>query len=302
MSRIHEALKKAELERSGVQTTELPRPPFNSRPSPRTEEIALAPSTGTDDDMRSTTESVDAPVGLRPEDLRTRCVQVKWSPNPNANVFEKGQNAQAAEQFRTLRSRLYQLRGKQASLKRLLVTSATSGEGKTFIGSNLARAIARQPGRRVLLVDGDLRRSRMHLALGAVATPGLAEFLRGDVDPLTLIQKGQEDGLYFLPAGGEVPDPNELLANGRLKKLFDLLAPIFDWIVIDSPPCLPVADATVIAEICDGALLVVRSGLAPLATVQRARLKFQERNIIGVVLNGANEASATYGSYYDVID
>jgi protein-tyrosine kinase len=292
MSRIHEALKKAEQERAnlGVQSTGLPADPILG-PSPL-------------DNPATVAEEVVAPISvsargdyLRFDDLRARCAHPEWHPDPNSNVFfNAGLSPVGAEQFRTLRSRLYQLRGNQP-LRTLLVTSALPGEGKTFVTSNLAHAIVRQPDRRALIVDADLRCSRLHVPLGAPSAPGLTEYLRGEVDELAVIQHGQEGNLCLIPGGEEVTNPSELLANGRLKTLLNRVAPVFDWVILDSPPCLPVADASALADLCDAVLLVVRAASTPAETAQRACQELQGRNVVGVVLNAAEEGS-NYGSYY----
>ena len=88
-----------------------------------------------------------------------------------------------------------------------------------------------------------------------------------------------------------------MLSNGRLKKLLDRVTPVFDWVILDSPPCLPVADATILADVCDAVLLVVKAGSTAGTTAQRARQEMQGKNVVGVVLN-AVEKSHMYGSYY----
>jgi protein-tyrosine kinase len=210
--------------------------------------------------------------------------------------FNPDLSAHGAEQFRTLRSRLYQLRGNQ-SLRTLLVTSAIPGEGKTFVTTNLAQAIVRQPDRRALIIDADLRGARLHLPLGAPTSPGLTDYLRGEADEMSVIQHGQEGNLCFVAGGSEVTDPSELLSNGRLKKLLDRVTPVFDWVIIDSPPCVPVADASILAALCDGVLLVVRAGSTPSEVVERARQELKGKNVVGVVLNAVDEAGM-YGSAY----
>ncbi len=115
---------------------------------------------------------------------------------------------------------------------------------------------------------------------------------------MSIIQQGHEGNLCFIPGGNEVTDPSELLSSGGLKKLLDRLTPVFDWVFLDSPPCLPVADASILAEICDGILLVVRAGVTPLEVAQRACQELSGRNVIGVVLNATDERDL-YGSYYD---
>jgi protein-tyrosine kinase len=113
---------------------------------------------------------------------------------------------------------------------------------------------------------------------------------------MDIIQQGQEHNLFLIPGGGEVGNPSELLLNGKLKTLLERVAPVFDWVLIDSPPCLPVADATLIADVCDGVLLVVRAMSTPTDTARRALQELQTKKVIGVVLNAMEEAKSSY--YY----
>ena len=296
MSRIHEALKKAERERTSIPVVD----PIPSLPLSRAGESAEVPGAFS---QPAPTIADSAAIDhftrdyLRFDDLRARCSHPQWRPDPNVNVFSNAElSPRATEQFRTLRSRLYQLQQSQ-SVRTLLVTSSIPGEGKTFVAMNLAQAIVRQPDRRVLLIDADLRRSRLHVPLGAPCTPGLADYLRGEADELAVIQQEQGGNLCFIPGGNESSNPSELLSNDRLKKLLVRLGPVFDWVIIDSPPCLPVADASVLADLCDGVLLVVRAGSTPSSTAQRACQELQGRKIAGVVLNAMTETPA-YGPYH----
>lgn len=296
MSRIHEALKKAEQERAISQAS---APGVAAMPSD-----PMVASEGWTGGALEAPGDVMAPPNvalpgdfLRFDDLRARCSHPTWHLDPNVNVFfNPTLSVHGAEQFRTLRSRLYQLRGTQ-SLRTLLVTSAIPGEGKTFVTTNLAQAIVRQPDRRALIIDGDLRCARLHLPLGAPTSPGLSDYLRGDADEMAVIQHGQEGNLCFIAGGSEVTDPSELLSNGRLRKLLDRVTPVFDWVIVDSPPCVPVADASILADLCDAVLLVVRAGSTPSEVAQRARQELQGKNIVGVVLNAVDEAGL-YGSGY----
>ncbi len=296
MSRIHEALKKAEQDRiiahaATADMAALPQEPMTAAeawatkvPEVPTESIPPT-ATGFPGDY------------LRFDDLRARCAHPTWHLDPNVNVFfNPNLSVHGAEQFRTLRSRLYQLRGSQ-SLRTLLVTSSIPGEGKTFVTANLAQAIVRQPDRRALIIDADLRCARLHLPLGAPTSPGLTDYLRGEADEMAVIQHGQEGNLCFIAGGNEVTDPSELLSNGRLRKLLDRVAPVFDWVILDSPPCVPVADASILADLCDGVLLVVRAGSTPSEVAQRARQELNGKNVVGVVLNAVDEAGM-YGSAY----
>lgn len=268
MSRIHEALKKAE------------------------EGVSFFAASGSGPQSAA---EIKQENNLRFEDLQTRCIQ-RWQPDPSANVFNAGLTPRAAEQFRTLRSRLYQLRASQ-QLKTVLITSAISGEGKTFLATNLGHAIARQPERRIIIIDADLRRSQMHVFLGAPKSPGLTDYLRGDVGEMGVIQYSPENNLCFIAGGSEVPNPSELLSNGRLAMLRQRLAPLFEWIIVDSPPSVPVADASVLAEHCDGLVFVVRARMTPAAVLQKGLQEFQGRKIVGVVMNAVEEEALAYGYY-----
>jgi protein-tyrosine kinase len=296
MSRIHEALKKAEQERAAAQ----PVDNSSSRPSTATEVVPRTHE-GSDDapSIFKHSPAIAPQLGnlRRFEELCQHCAHPHWNPDPNVNIFSNpALSTNAAEQFRTLRSRLYQLRGSQ-QLRTLLIASSVPAEGKTFVTNNLAQAIVRQPDRRCLIIDADLRCSRLHVPLGAPPSPGLTDYLLGDADEVTVIQHGQEGNLCFIPGGREVANPSELLLNGRLKALLERVAPIFDWVILDSPPLLPVADASLLADHVDGVILVVRAAATPTVAAERACQELQGRNVVGVVLN-AIEQSHAYGSYY----
>jgi protein-tyrosine kinase len=305
MSRIHEALKKAEQERGEVQAKSAAvftvAPPANAL-APTS--VAEPPKVIAPEIERAripvTEPAVTNSAGyLRFDDLRKHCAHPQWHLDPSVNVFiNPALTAHGSEQFRTLRSRLYQMRVSQ-SLRTLLVTSSVPAEGKTFVTNNLAQAIVRQPDRRALIIDADLRCSRMHVPLGAPPSPGLTDYLRGEADELAVIQNGLDGSLCFIPGGNQVTNPSELLSNGRLRTLLDRMMPIFDWIILDSAPLLPVADSTVLANLVDGVLLVVRAGETPSQTAQRACQELEGRNIVGAVLNAVGPQHA-YGSYYSL--
>jgi protein-tyrosine kinase len=296
MSRIHEALKKAEQERSAAQATSAGVLTAAATASPATPTIARP------DGERGRSVPAEELLAhsagyLRFDDLRKHCAHPQWHLDPNVNVFiNSALTAHGSEQFRTLRSRLYQMRSSQ-QLRTLLVTSSVPAEGKTFITNNLAQAIVRQPDRRALIIDADLRCSRLHVPLGAPASPGLTDYLRGEVDELAIIQHGLEGNLCFIPGGNAVTNPSELLSNGRMKVLLDRVVPVFDWVILDSAPLLPVADSSLLADLVDGVLLVVRAGQTPVGTAQRACQELQGRNVVGVVLNAVGPLHA-YGAYY----
>ena len=232
-------------------------------------------------------------------EIEERCPPRSWQPDVKRMLFVDGQaHALGTEEFRTLRSHLYLIRDRQP-LKRLLITSPLPQDGKTFVAANLAQAIALQPERRVLLIDGDLRLSRLHLSLGAPMTPGLSDYLGGGADEFSIVQRGPLDNLFFIPAGATIPNSSELLARGGLKPLFDRLAPAFDWIILDSPPAIPVSDAQMMADACDGVVLVIRAGVTPYDLAQKACRDFRKRGLVGVVLNGTDPRQGYGYNYYD---
>ena len=298
MSKIYEALKKAQGEKTQDSLVARQHLQQNPQISPAPKEILATPVT---EQHQPTLRPAHAGISgqyLRLDDLLRQCAEPVWQPDPNAIVFSDSHSPhEGAEQFRTLRTRLYQLRN-VSPVKRVLVTSAVAGEGKTFVATNLAQAIARERDRKVLLVDGDLRSARLHLPLGAPLSPGLSEYLRDEATEADIIQHGQEGNLCFIAAGyGAGSNASELLSNGRLQKLLDRVAPLFDWVIIDSPPCLPVADASVLAGCVDAVLLVVRANSTPSAMAQKARQELRKSNVIGVVLNAVGK-SDSYGNYY----
>jgi len=287
MSRIHEALKKAEMERAGVSAE---APPARSQSSQAAANAAVTAGVLTE-------PIAPGREAFQFEELRERCAIASWRPDANVNVFLNPElSVVGAEQFRSLRSRLYQLRANQP-LRTLLVTSPVAGEGKTFLTNNLGQAIVRQTDRRALIIDADLRCSRLHVPLGAASSPGLTDYLRGSADEIAVMQQGPERNLFFIPGGSACTNPSELLSNGRLKNLLERAGSAFDWIILDAPPCVPVADARILADICDGVLLVIKAGSTPAAVVQKARRELESANVVGVVLNAAEE-TVGYGSYY----
>jgi protein-tyrosine kinase len=298
MSRIHDALKRSQQDRAAHPTLALS---LGDTP-----ESSTSPTAAPEIEPGAAAVIAASPLGSTPlmaemqvaEEMRTRCRQLYWKGKSKENVFTNPKLGHAAEQFRTLRSRLYQTRDEQP-LRKLLITSALPAEGKTFVSYNLAQALVRQADRRVLIIDGDLRHPQMHFLLGAPTTPGLSDYLEGRADELAIIQKGQQENLFFIPGGKQLANPSELLMNGRLKVLFDHLSSAFDWVILDSPPCLPVADANVLAQQCDGVLLVVLGASTPAATAQKALKELQGRNVLGVVLNALeHESPSYYGPYH----
>ncbi len=296
MSRIHEALKKAEQERAATQ---------GGGVQPGYAPVSVADTIAVADRPSSVAAAALADQGMPSfaspfsvDTLLSRCAQTEWKPDLSTMLFMNGNDGvEGTEQYRTLRSRLYHMREKM-TLKTLLVTSALPKEGKSFTAANLAQVMVRQHGRRVLLIDADLRAPRLHLMLGTTAGPGLAEYLQGKNDEFSIMQRGHRENLFFIPSGTGIEDPAEMVGNGRLKMLLQRVEPLFDWIIIDSPPAVPVSDAAVLSKACDGVLMVVRSNATPSDVARKARMEFPDEALVGVVLNGTSKDTVPYARYY----
>jgi protein-tyrosine kinase len=296
MSRIHEALKKAAQERSALNAES----PAQSAVDLTAEGLAGAVLSDERQTFREQALTVDQPVGSESQIFQNfvkKCSHPGWKINPQFNVFSPLAHTPAgAERFRTLRSRLFQVAAVQP-IRRVVVTSSVPEEGKTFVAANLAQCFARQPECRVLLIDGDLRASRLHLPFGAPETPGLSDYLKGDADETQVTQVGADGNLCLIPGGSSVPNPSELLHSDRMKLLLDKMTRMFDWILLDTPPALAVHDASVLADICDGVLFIVRAGSTNFEIAEKASMEFREKNLLGVVLNRV-EKQESYGGYY----
>lgn len=207
-------------------------------------------------------------------------------------------HAVECEQYRTLRTQLFHAAEKKQT-QVITVTSALAGEGKTSTVLNLALAIAQSKEKRVLIIDGDLRRPNIASYLGLQPKIGLAETLSGKTEALNTIfcLDGQE--LYVLPVSGESENPTELLSSERLGETIKLLRGYFDFILIDSPPIMPFADSRLLANHADAVIMVVRSGMTPYETVEKAIDALPAGRILGVVLNSAeHQKEAGYYDYY----
>ena len=299
MSRIHEALKRAEREKGRAPAAETPAEPAAVAPKAVAPAPAPSPSAATPVSVAIAAAAAAAPASLpapvahtdAPSQLAS-CRRAHWHEDAAKLFFLSGGGpAVAAEQLRALRSRLYQFR-EARPLKSVLVTSAMPGEGKTFICANLAYAFARQSDKRVLLIDADLRSPGVHSLLGAPHDPGLTAYLRGKAGLEQILQRGPHENLFLIPAGKPAQNPADLVAAGKLKSLLAQVAPLFDWILLDSPAVAPVSDALEIAGWCDGVLLVVQGGKTPYDVAQGVTRELGERRLLGVVLNRTDPSSA----------
>ena len=207
------------------------------------------------------------------------------------------------EALRDLRARIL-LSPLASGVRMLVVTSTTPAEGKTVVANNLAVSMA-MAGRRVLLVDADMRRPRLHDLHGVSRTPGLSDALVGSASIDVAVQRTAVEGLFLLPAGAPVANPADLLETNDVRAFLESLQDRFDLILIDSPPVMPVADASILANAAGAALFVVGAGSLRRETIQAAiaRLHSVQTDVIGVVLNKAHQdRDAQYGYGYEASD
>jgi tyrosine-protein kinase Etk/Wzc len=206
----------------------------------------------------------------------------------------------ASEAYRALRTNVTFVRSGEQPVRSLVVTSPGPSEGKSTTAANLAITLAQQ-GARTLLVDADLRRPHVHRAFNLVQEPGLSDLLVGRVQLREAVRPGVAPNLDILPAGALPPNPSELLGSEAMRRLLAELHGRYDMVVCDSPPTLPVTDATVLGAAADGVILVIRSGETEEAAAQRALEQLQrlQVRVAGTVLNGvARRRDRYYNHYY----
>lgn len=210
----------------------------------------------------------------------------------------------AAEAYRKLRTNLSFTSVDNPS-RRIIVTSALAAEGKTTTAMNLAAALA-ETGKRVALVDADLRRPQVYHRAGGMGDIGFTNYLKGDASMADLLQPSEVKGLQILASGPQPPNPAELLGSKRAGQGIENLSAMFDYVIIDSPPLLPVTDAAVLAQWADGVILVARANQSRLPDVTAAieQLGAVQTSLVGVVLTDVPTRGGAYkyGYYYTSSD
>jgi len=203
----------------------------------------------------------------------------------------------SAEKFRMLANRLVSVRHSR-ELKIVHVTSSVVGEGKSLVAANLAVTFARRPRQRVLLLEGDLRKPSLARLLGVGPVSGLGEWWEngsGEEESNPPIYRVDGLQLWLLPAG-KTARPTDIMQSPRVPELLSRVAELFDWVIIDSPPLLPVADAGLWARWSDGTLLVVRAGVPPKKALRKGLESLDNARFLGMVLNDAPDQVG--GKYY----
>jgi protein-tyrosine kinase len=211
-------------------------------------------------------------------------------------VASKTAGALLLEQFRSLAATLLRLQAER-HLKSVIVTSASPGDGKSHVSVNLALTLSDSYRRRVLLIDADLRKPTLHKLFRVPNTRGLSEALNGQLDEKAAVVQTSET-LTLLPAGRTEANPLGGLSSDRIKRLVSDAAARFDWVIVDSPPVGVLADARLVSETVDAALLVVRAGVTQFSDLQAAADAIGHDRILGLVLNAVDPAEIRGQHYY----
>jgi capsular exopolysaccharide synthesis family protein len=213
-------------------------------------------------------------------------------------IFHADPRSAAAEKFRLLAMHL-KAQWSAGKLRKLLVTGPLHQDGKSTVILNLATAIAERGKRNVLVVEADLHHACLAQALGLSPWLGLAQCLVDHAtQPLSAIRRIEPLGWYLLPAGESRKNPTELLQTPVFGHILQTVARRFDWILVDSPPVIPLTDSLSLQQHTDGTLLVVRAGQTPRGAVENAIALLGRKNIVGVVLNGEEASGPTYHQYH----
>ena len=286
MSEIFDFLKKTEAERKRESSLPADAPIVQAEDSAKTEGVK-EPAIPEQAPLEVEVCAADR------FDLTEASVQIKSVLNPLTLV---------GEQFRLLRSRLG-LMQKQHGIKTVLITSAVPQEGKTFTACGLAGVFAQEPGKRVVLIDADMRKagSGKNFGLnGSSGNPGFSDVLGGHQEFQSSLLMSMNPEFFFMPSGPLPSNPSELLSSENLERALKSAAEDFDWVIIDSPPVLALSDAMLLAPLCDTVILVVKANSTPSKMVLDAVDRIGRDRICGIVLNRQKQihSSHYYYQYY----
>lgn len=213
-------------------------------------------------------------------------------------VVRTDEHSLGAEKIRVLSTRLRNLQQRRG-LKKVLITSSISDEGKSVISANLGLTMATRGRKKTLLIGGDFRRPSLAKIFGISELPGVTDWWRGGDSICGYLRRVEGLPLWLLPAGDGVEQPLEILQSERFSKLMAQLGEWFDCVIVDSPPLFPMADSGVWMNLVDGVLLVVRAGRTPKRLMQKTIDSVEKGKLLGIVMNGASEAQQHHYYYYD---
>ncbi len=299
MSRVDDALRRAA---EGVTGREVPAPEplreLPSEPSPidRLELRRLRPVTPADVPADLPASGAPHAAAAAPSPVFAELSLDELGDGLERKVVvDRDMMPASREQYRRLAATLHQAQS-TTGLKVVMVVSAVANEGKTLTAANLALTFSESYRRRVLLIDGDLRRPSLDALFRIDSSPGLNEGLTSPVEQMMPLRP-ITPRLMVLPGGRPSPDPIAALTSDRMRRLIDEARGSFDWVIMDTPPVGILPDANLMASMADGAVLVVRAEATPYDLVQRAVASLGHDRILGVVLNRASEVQNSYYNY-----
>jgi len=318
MSQIFDALQRSEAERNGgdpiadSRITDLLRRTerqasvqgTTDAADPWTSPIAAEPALGSAESHGEGAVSVAAALqtavaGSSVQDRTEgpmQCDVLRIAPSAECHlVAGSDSESPAGEAFHLLGVRLRHLR-RQRPMKKLLITSTVPQEGKSMVAANLACTLALRTQQKVLLLEGDVRRPTQSKIFGLPNKSGVCEWLNGVGSLVKNMYRLEGPGIWILPAGVATGNSLELLQSGRGIPLMEQLTNWFDWVVIDSPPILPLADTSVWTNLADGILLVARQGVTHKRQLKRGLEALGTHKVIGALLNSATSLEST--DYY----
>ncbi|MCZ2152677.1 MAG: CpsD/CapB family tyrosine-protein kinase [Bryobacterales bacterium] len=296
MSRVHDALKKAEQQAFSAS----PQAPNLDLTAPV---MAADPPIATATAAASVpSEAIHVPSTLISSlaELLQEVEEVQFSPSVASCLIDRAQPTMPpSEEFRTLRTRLNHIQSLEP-IHSIVITSPSPAEGKSFTAANLALAQSHLADNYTLLCDFDFRRPTIHNLFQIPRVPGSTDFLLGEATLSQVIKRVAGTNLFVMPAGTLVHNPLELLNLKEVKNLIQELPKIFNWVLFDTPPLLFSADANLLSTLCDGTLIVVRIGQTSYEQIGRAVQSLCENNVLGIVANGAHsgELYSKYTYYY----
>jgi protein-tyrosine kinase len=292
MSRLDEALQRAGSKYSGA-ALDKNRAAFQTGPE------GYRPESTSSGRRPAAVEPPPPPVAFQPRErsARAEAEAVQAIHERDEKLVTRGADHASTEQYSRLAAVLHEAQMEQG-IRTLMVTSALPREGKTLTIANLALTLSGLYGRRVLLIDADLRRPSVHELFKLPNRTGLGAVLRSEQGPLPLIDVTTH--LSVLVAGPPHARPMAALATNRMKTVIDAAEAEFDWVLVDTPPVGLLPDANLIARWVDGVLLVVAARVTHYKTVQDALALLGPERVLGTVLNRAEPhgVTADYGHYY----
>jgi len=254
-----------------------------------------------DMDVREMLESIKHGSTLETATANAQLAQYQQAQVGNGNathlILRQDQSSKVAlEGYRALRTRLMRAQAK-AGLKTIAITSSLPGEGKTLTTMNLGLCYAQLPQQRVLVIDADLRTCGLTSLLDEPCTLGLAEVLAGRATPEEAIAATNQKNFFMLPAGTISSPPPELFTGSHWQELLGRCSELFEVVLVDTPPIVPLADFELISVACQGVVMVVRAHYGEREILQKSASSVDRKKLLGFVFNGADANEKQYYGY-----